>query len=238
MIFQNKNRFKPVYKRIINLRDNIQNRKKVLKFKKLKWSKFIEFYKKKLRWYKKFRPQNQTKYLVTKYPNRYGSYTQRYKRTHQSYKVFNFFYGNLKRKIIKNKIFIIKKEKTKKKTLKFLELFEKRLDVVLYRAKFSSSLRNAQQLITHKKVSVNNKIIKSKSYLLKQGDLISINLKYSELIEFNFSQSELWPIPPKHLIINYKIMQIIFNNINHTNLSTLFSFPLNLEKILINFPRH
>lgn len=36
MLFEDVNRFKPLYKQFIELRENIQNRKKVLKFKKKK----------------------------------------------------------------------------------------------------------------------------------------------------------------------------------------------------------
>ena len=60
-----KNKFKPLYKKFVQLRENSQNRKKVLNFKKKKWTKFILFYKRKLKWYKKFKPQNQNRYLVS-----------------------------------------------------------------------------------------------------------------------------------------------------------------------------
>lgn len=98
MILTKKNKFKPLYKKFIKLRENAQNRRKVLRFKKQKWTQFIFFYKRKLRWYKKFKPQNHNRYLVSKYPNRYTAYTNRYKNTWQSYKIFSFFYGNLKKK--------------------------------------------------------------------------------------------------------------------------------------------
>jgi small subunit ribosomal protein S4 len=68
--------------------------------------------------------------------------------------------------------------KNKKINLLFLEIFEKRLDVILYRSKFSPTLKNARQLIFHGIVSVNNKTIKIKSFKLKPGDLIKINLNY------------------------------------------------------------
>lgn len=235
MIFTKKSRFKPLYKKFIKLRENVQNRKKVLKFRKQKWDQFIKFYKRKLKWYKKFRPQNQNRYLVSKYPNRYTSYTNRYKNTLQSYKAFSFLYGNLKKRSVKNKIYTIKNKKIKDINSKFLELFERRLDVVLYRAKFCHSLRSAQQFIVHGKILVNSKPVKSKFYTLKTGDLISIDLKFLKLVESNIWQSSTWPIPPKHLLINYKTMQIVFCNIEHTNLSTIFPFYLNLEKILVNF---
>ena len=230
-----KNRFKPLYKKFIKLRENSQNRQKILKFKKQKWKSFVEFYKRKLKWYKKFRPQNQNRYLISKYPNRYASYSNRYKRTLQSYKNFSLFYGGLKKTVLKRERLNIKKKKIKNLNVEFLKLFEKRLDITLYGAKFCHSLRSAQQLIVHGKVSVNNKIVKSKSFILKQGDLIAINPQYFELIQSNIRMSNMWPIPPKHLLINYKTMQIIFGDLNNTNFFLLYPFYLNLEKILNNF---
>ena len=70
MIFKNKNRFKPLYKQFIKLKENVQNREKLLKFKKQKWEKLIQTYKKKLKQYKKFKPKDQNCYLVSKYPNK------------------------------------------------------------------------------------------------------------------------------------------------------------------------
>jgi ribosomal protein S4 len=237
MIKPYKNKFKPIYKKLLKLRENPQNQKKVLKFKKEKWNNFIEFYKRKLKWYKRFKPQNQKKYLVSKYPNRYTSYKKRYKNTLTAYKVFNLFYGNVGKAHIKNKLKFFKNKTLKTLNLEFLEMFEKRLDVTLYRAKFSHSIRNSQQLIRHGKIFVNNKIIKSKSYILNNGDLISTNFKYHKLIEISMFQTNIWPIPPKHLTINYKTMQIIFHNLKRTNLASIFTTSLNLEKILINFYR-
>lgn len=235
MIFKNKSKF--LYKKILNLRNNPQNKKKVLNFKKQKWAKFVKFYAKKLKWYKKFKAQNLDLYLVSKYSNKYFSYQKRFKNTLQAYKNFNLFYGNLGKKRIKAKIYLIKNKKINNLNTEFIEIFERRLDVTLYRAKFCHSIPSAGQLIKHKKVLVNNKYITSKAYLLKTGDLIEIDLNYSELIKSNIRKSHFWPIPPKHLIINYKTFQIIFGDIKHTNLSFIFPFYLNLEKILINYPR-
>jgi ribosomal protein S4 len=238
MIKKHKNKYKPFYKKLLQIRENIQNKKKVFKFKKQKWSKFIEFYKRKLKWYKRFRPQNQKRYVVSKYPNRYTSYKNRYKNTLQAYKTFKLFYGITSKKTLKDKIFFLRNKSLKNSNLEFIELFEKRLDVTLYRAKFSNSIRSAQQLIVHGKVLVNNKIVKIKSHVLKTGDLISSNSYNNIWTDINISQANMWPLPPKHLVINYKTRQIIFGTIKFTNLHTISQTYLNLEKVLINFYRH
>jgi ribosomal protein S4 len=235
MIFRNKKRFKPLYKQFIGLRENVQNRKKLLQFGKQKWEKLKQNYIKKLKWYKKFKPKDQTQYLVSRYPIKGLSYKKRYKNTLKETKKFKLLYGGLMKKYIKKLIKIALNKKYKKINPLFLELFESRLDIVLYRAKFSLSVRNARQLILHGKVIVNNKPIKIKSHILKPGDLITIDSNYFKLIEINIKQSDIWPIPPKHLTINYKTLQIIIGTFKNTNLSLNFSYNLNLEKILTGY---
>ena len=46
-MLKKKNKFKPLYKQFIKLRENVQNRKKLLKFKNQKWERLIQYYKKK-----------------------------------------------------------------------------------------------------------------------------------------------------------------------------------------------
>ncbi len=233
MILKNKNKFKPLYKKFLKLRENVQNRKKLLKFRKQKWEKFKIIYLKNLN--KKFKLKDQNRYLVWRYPTTWSSYKKRYKNNLILYKKINLFYGGLSRKLIKEKITKAINQKYKKINPLFLKLFETRLDVVLYRAKFSQSIREARQLIFHNKVLVNNKKIKIKSYTLKSGDLITLDVKDSRLIDLSIKRSFIWPIPPKHLIINYKTLQIVFGSFDSMNFSFNFSYYLNLEKILTNY---
>jgi hypothetical protein len=44
MFLKKRNRFKPLYKQFIELRGNIQNRTKLLRFKKKKWKSFVQNY--------------------------------------------------------------------------------------------------------------------------------------------------------------------------------------------------
>lgn len=236
-----KNRFKPLYKQFLKLRQNVQNRKKLLNFKSKKWEKLINFYRNKLKKYKKFKTQDQTRHIVSKYPFKNISYKKNFKKTLNTSRSFRLFYGNLSKKFVKKKIkyLFTKKKKNNNFNLLFLKLFEQRLDTILYRSKFCISLRNARQLIVHEKVFVNKQIIKTPSYVLKPGDLISINPKYYKLIENNLKQTQIWPIPPKYLSINYKTIEILFNGtIESTNFSTNFMFHLNIEKILSNYLKH
>jgi hypothetical protein len=114
MIFGNKNKFRPLYKQFIQLKENVQNRKKLLNFKKQKWEKFIQNYKKKLKWYKKFKPIDQTQYLVSRYPSKKFSYKKRYKNTLQDTKKIRLLYGNLAKSSIKKLIKITLKKNIEK----------------------------------------------------------------------------------------------------------------------------
>jgi len=233
-MLQKKNKFKPVYKQLINLKENVLNCIKLLTFKKQKWEKLQKHYKKKLKRHKKFKPYDQTQYIVSKFSNKATSYKRRYKNTHNAYKKFKLYYGNLPKGLLKKQI-----NKKKNTRLKFLEHFEHRLDTILNRSKFSISLRNSKQLIVHGKVLVNNKLTLIPSYMITQGDLISIKPKFYSLIEKNIKNSNIWPIPPKYLSINYKTMEIIMNSkITQTNVSIYFSFHLNLEKVLVSYRKH
>jgi ribosomal protein S4 len=233
-------RNKPIYKKILRLRENVQNRKKLLNFKKNKWKKIQNQIKKGLKWYKKFKAKDQMQYKVTKYPNKGTSYQKNFRNTLNSAKKFNLFYGGMLKRKLKEKITASYKNRNNK--YEFLKYFESRLDIVLYRAKFVVSIVQARQLILHDKVFVNKNLVKSKSYVLKPGDLISIDLKSSKLIEANtdhyYLEDFLWPIPPKHLLINYKTLQIIFGELENSNFLANAPIYLNLEDILLNYQKH
>jgi ribosomal protein S4 len=243
MNFSKKKIFKPLFKQLIRLRDNVQNRKRLFEFRRKKWERFVFFAKRKLRRYNKFKPKDQARYNVTKFPNRGTSYERKFRNTLQASRKFRLFYGDFSSRYLKSRIrAALNKNKARSKILKtntlFLEFFESRLDTVVFRSKFGKSMRGAQQLITHGKVMVNNKTIRIKSYLLKCGDLVSMHPDHYWLIEENIYRSRGWPLPPKHLVIKYKTMQVIFGDIQNTNFTTGFHFNLRLEKILVNYIRH
>lgn len=247
MLFKKKHRIRPLYKQLVKLRENVQNRTKLLRFKRKKWESLKQYYIKKLKRYKKFKPQDQTKYVITKFPNKGTSYKKRFKNKLNASRRLRLFYGGLTKRELKKQIKNYMSKKNKKFNhinLLFLEFFESRIDTVLFRAKFSISIRNAKQLIAHGKILVNNKLVKSPSYILKKGDLISINPNSQDIIVNNIKyclkdwkdyRAKLWPIPPKYLIINYTTMEIFFNAIEITSFSTDFFFHLKLEKLLLNF---
>lgn len=239
MIFRKKtNKYKPLYKQLLSLKESLQNQQKLLKLKKKKWKKFKQNYFKKVKQYQKFKIKDQNQYLIFRFPFKGFSYNNSYKNTLQEIKKLKFFNGNISKKFIKKSIKMFINHKNIKINLLFLEIFEKRLDVILYRSKFSPTLKNARQLIFHGIVSVNNKTIKIKSFKLKSGDLIKINLNYWHLISINIQKSQIWPLPPKYLTINYKILQILVGTLKKTSLSTVFFYNINLEKVLTSYYKY
>ena len=78
----------------------------------------------------------------------------------------NLFYGQIKEKQFHN---FYKKAKFYEgnQTMNFVKLLERRLDVILFRAKVSPSFHEIRQLIQHGHVKVNDKVTKTASFLLK-----------------------------------------------------------------------
>ena len=59
--------------------------------------------------------------------------------------------------------------------LNLLRLLETRLENVIYRVGFASSRRDARQLVSHRHVMVNGRIVNVPSYAVRIGDIIAIN---------------------------------------------------------------
>lgn len=62
----------------------------------------------------------------------------------------------------------------------FLRLLEMRLDNIVRRAGFCDSIKMARQLVTHGHIKVNNKCVNIPSYILKEGEEISLDPKMAE----------------------------------------------------------
>ena len=228
-------RHKPVYKKFIRLRNNIQYRRRVflLKFKKKKWQSLLSFLKRQhKRRKKKFKSYDLNRYILPKY---YNPFKKRYRNVLLNRKKVSLFYGNVKIKKFKVYKDIVNKGRKNltNNNVTILNIFEKRLDVVLYRSHFVKTMRSAKQLILHRHVKVNTKLITTDSYLLKGGDIVSIDLKIQKLVKKNISSSHIWPIPPKYLQINYKTLEIcLLNEEINSNLSLLYPFRINAYHLL------
>lgn len=237
---QNK-RSKPFYKQFLRLRRNIQDRPKLFKFKKQKWQNIQRYSKNQLKFYRRFQIKDQFQSSASKFASRGNSFQKKFKNNLQNRKLFSLFYGGLKRKYLKTHISNkIQAKQRKNETNDFrrhtLRFFESRLDSVLVRAKFCISFKNAAQLILHDHVLVNGTPITIKSYILKPNDLVQIasNSKSRNLVKKNLDRSNFWPLPPKHLAVNYKTLQILFLYTKNLNSTQVFNHHLNLNSIVAN----
>lgn len=83
-----------------------------------------------------------------------------------------------KQYFLSEKQFRLTFDKAKKKEGKagdnLLKLLEKRLDNVVFRAGFASSRRMARQIVGHGHFNVNGRKVNIPSYLVKEGDIISV----------------------------------------------------------------
>ena len=235
-------RHKPFYKQFLRLRQNVQDRPKLFTFRKQKWHKFHQNLKKQLKFYKRFKIKDQFQLSVSKFASRGNSFQRKFRNNLHERKIFSLFYGGLKKSYLKKSI--LKSVNTKNYinhnladyrhiTFKF---FESRLDTVIHRANFSLSIQEASQLILHGHVFVNGRPVKTKSYSLKTNDLIEIahNEKARALVKKSIDRSNFWPIPPKHLLINYKTLQILFVYPDDSNLMPVFNHYLNLDSVIAN----
>ena len=112
---------------------------------------------------------NQIKYELLKKQARSSDFKNQLKER----KKLSIIYGKFSKKYIKNTLIQASKLNGKLND-NFLFLLEARLDVVLFRASFFSSIRSARQWISHNKILVNSNVINTASYKLKPGDIISI----------------------------------------------------------------
>ena len=92
-----------------------------------------------------------------------------------------FYYGNMNERQFRN-VFRKALQKRGNTTENFIGLLERRLDTVIYRAKFAITIFAARQLINHGHVKVNGKRVNISSCLINEKDTIEIKNKSKELI--------------------------------------------------------
>ena len=91
-----------------------------------------------------------------------------------------FYYGNMNERQFRNmyRKALNKKGNTSENLIGFLE---RRLDSVIYRAKFATTVFSARQLINHGHIKVNDKKVNIPSYLVKEEDAIEVKDKSKDL---------------------------------------------------------
>nr|YP_010164015.1 ribosomal protein S4 [Thalassiosira nordenskioeldii]QRK25918.1 ribosomal protein S4 [Thalassiosira nordenskioeldii] len=234
MHFIKKQRNKPLYKKFLPLRKNVQSRNKFLNFKKKKWEKFQYS---QLR-FKKQRFYDPISYFLSNFKN---FFNKKFKYNLQNKQRLSLFYGKLRKKCLKRTVKSVQKKfkgSNRHPSVLFIEKLESRLDTALYRTHFSYSFSNARQIISHKKIYVNNKMVQYNSYLLKKGDLITLDKEIFEFTISNILNSKICPIPPKHFYVNYKTLQIlVIEHISYANCLMYYPFWIDFSSFLKFYER-
>ena len=91
-----------------------------------------------------------------------------------------FYYGNISERQFFN-IFTLASKSKGDVSENFVALLETRLDAVVYRANFVSTVFAARQFVNHKHVTVNGKVVNIPSYRVKIGDVIQVREKSRKL---------------------------------------------------------
>lgn len=97
--------------------------------------------------------------------------------------------------------------------LEFCSLLEKRLDILLYRLGFVTSISEARHLISHKKVKINNISNTSFSRFLMKGDVItfvpSVQVHIKKRLTKEISSRGFYFNTFENLEVNMKLLKII-----------------------------
>ena len=119
------------------------------------------------------------------------------------------YYGNINERQFRNiyKKAIMKKGDTAENLIGFLE---RRLDAVVYRAKLSTTIFSARQLINHGHVKVNGKKVNIASYQLKEDETIEIRDKSKQLAFIDIALANKEREAPEYLQVDEKNKKVKF----------------------------
>jgi len=143
---------------------------------------------------------------------------------HKTASLRKFLTKNFKKRITSNRFL---------KELELVSLLEQRIDLILFRLGYVSSLFEAKQLISHKKINVNNKIISRFSCFLKKGDIVSLSPSIEQSVRNKIQEQSKKRIfyftEFSNLEINWKTLKfvVLTEKLNLSKQLPHFSFILN-----------
>lgn len=222
------NYYKPRYKKWLRNGKLIFSEKesKFEKFRKKKWQSF------------KTRNKNPSLQSVITFEERLRLESERglYKKSLIQKQILRSFYGNISEKQFKALILKSDLFNTRSK-LSFISLLESRLDIFLYRAHLASTLNEAKQAISHKKITVNGINVRSRSYLLSPGDLVQMNVSRFDQASYLNNETSGFKVKStfskmfsKHIQIDFKTRSAIFLEYPKMD-EVLYPFDVNLKNI-------
>ena len=119
------------------------------------------------------------------------------------------YYGNINERQFRNvyRKAIMKKGDTAEN---LIGLLERRLDAIIYRAKFATTIFSARQLINHGHVKVNGKRVNISSYLVKEEDSIEIKDKSKQLAIIDIAMANKEREIPEYIQMDEKNKKLKF----------------------------
>ena len=119
------------------------------------------------------------------------------------------YYGNINERQFRN---IYKKAAMQKGDTgeNLIGLLERRLDAVVYRARFSTTIFSARQLINHGHVKVNGKKVNIGSYIVSEDDTIEIRDKSKQLAFIDIALANKERETPEYILMDEKNKKVTF----------------------------
>ena len=119
------------------------------------------------------------------------------------------YYGNINERQFRN---IYKKAAMQKGDTgeNLVGLLERRLDSVVYRARFSTTVFSARQLINHNHVKVNGKKVNIASYIVNEEDTIEIRDKSKQLAFIDIALANKERETPEYIQMDEKNKKVKF----------------------------
>ena len=119
------------------------------------------------------------------------------------------YYGNINERQFRNiyKKAVMQKGDTSEN---LIGLLERRLDAIIYRAKFATTIFSSRQLINHGHVKVNGKKVNISSYLVKEEDTIEIRDKSKQLAIIDIALANKERETPEYIQLDEKNKKLKF----------------------------
>jgi ribosomal protein S4 len=136
--------------------------------------------------------------------------------------ILSFFIGGIKRRQI---LKLYKILSTRQLFVNFLVKLEYRIEFILLKTGFVLTGKQARQIVLHKHVLLNNKIVSNCSTELKVGDVISLDPSFAAVYKFLLVGS-LFKTP---LFLNFLKKKKIIKKYTLQQIFIYFKFPLFLE---------
>jgi len=141
-------------------------------------------------------------------PGQHGQTTSKRKQSDygiqlQAKQKLKAYYGNINERQFRNlykKASMLKGDTSEN----LIGLLERRLDAIVYRAKLSTTIFSARQLINHGHVKVNGKKVNISSYQLKEEETIEIREKSKQLVFIDVALANKEREVPEYLQVDEK----------------------------------